>query len=381
MQNKCRDCNYTWIGKTERNCPNCKSSNYISLEKVHNGKVKPILIKSLVISLTMAATVLFVILRNGHPQEPTNERNTNTIIVSYDKPIALKGEDVIGTINIPDELSSLDAYIYPEWSGLDVNAFDIQSNKVYMKNEGKPYFVVNTKLLNAGKYTINGKLEGSYSDGKVVSYSFQTPLLTVKNPLVLSEHTDNKSLEEEYKSMNQEDAPNYELQQTDKLKEDTAEMEDERDQETEAEIDEIRRNQNETSDNRLSYCDVIYYNGNSYLHNVTNKTPTCRECKKYRGVKRELCTKRIIDKQIEDAVREFKKNTNSTVVKNLRYTVLVNFKVNYIGNVYGVEVVKKAKDKRLNIQAAWIIEQLPKFVPGRYKNKNVGGSFTVPVKF
>lgn len=378
MQNKCRDCNYTWIGKTEQNCPNCKSLNFVSIEKIHNSKVKPILKRALVLSVIMVTTVLFVTLRNNHSQKPTNERNTYTVTVSFDKPIVLKGENVTGIVNIPDELSSLDAYIYPDWSGLNVNAFDLKSNKVYMRNEGKPYFIVNTKLLNAGKYTVTGKLEGINTDGKLVSYSFHTPFLTIKNPLVLSEHTDNKSLEVEYKSMNQEDASNYELQQTDKLKKDTEEMEDERDQETEAEI---RRNQNETSDYRLSYCDFIYYKGNSYLSNVTNITPTCRECKKYRGVKREICTKRIIDKQIEDAVREFKKNTNSTVVKNLRYTVLVNFNVNKSGKVYGVEVVKKAKDKRLNIQAAYIIENLPKFVPGRYKNKNVGGSFTVPVKF
>ena len=40
MQNKCRDCNYTWIGKTEQNCPNCKSLNFVSIEKIHNSKVK-----------------------------------------------------------------------------------------------------------------------------------------------------------------------------------------------------------------------------------------------------------------------------------------------------------------------------------------------------
>ncbi len=110
---------------------------------------------------------------------------------------------------------------------------------------------------------------------------------------------------------------------------------------------------------------------------IIEQPPIFPGCEKLNKNLQKLC----LQNQIKNYVS---KNYNLKIVKKLHLKpgikrIYVRFKIDKKG--YIKEVAARGPHKKLEKEGIRVIKSLPKMIPGKQKNKNVGVKYTLPITF
>ncbi len=98
------------------------------------------------------------------------------------------------------------------------------------------------------------------------------------------------------------------------------------------------------------------------------------------GEKNNADRKKCMQEKITRFVRkEFDTGIANEVGLTGRQTISVQFKIDKSGNVVGIQ--SRAKDPKLQTEAARVINKLPKMTPGKQRGKPVGVIYGLPIIF
>jgi len=110
---------------------------------------------------------------------------------------------------------------------------------------------------------------------------------------------------------------------------------------------------------------------------IIENVPVYPGCEKEtNNADRKKCMQEKIDRFVN-------KNFNTGLANELglsgRQTIQVQFKIDKNGNV--ASIVSRAKDPKLQAEAARVLNKLPKMIPGKQRNKPVGVIYGMPIIF